>query len=340
VNMLSFLFESLSFLSLSIRARGPNSWARFEVLVFLVYFVLVALIMLAGNVLYTYTHIFDFFSQTYELTTHFGAVILPEQFGKAFPFKMDQQWAFNRQKEMGSFVWYNFNITAPSLTLVVLIQVAALCAARFSREEVWIRVLRAVLVIDGLVIFSAYISFTFFSLAAINFIHNLLAISLIPLCVQFLFAMLYSIQSDIVPIYADLPENLVLANIVRIAWVVPPVALIVFMLGLAFSSFFNLPDDATAGLGVILMGIGGGILFFNAACCAIQVVRVAGQYAEDWQVVISKEMGWELSTKKENDDEQAGDEDLAAIDKEVARVTGVTAKGAAATDTMPADQKV
>ena len=36
---------------------------------------------------------------------------------------------------------------------------------------------------------------------------------------QFLFAMLYAIQSDIIPIYANMPSNIVLAGFVRVIWV-------------------------------------------------------------------------------------------------------------------------
>ena len=306
VNMVFFLFESLSFLALSVRSRGPNAWAKFEVSLFLAYFNVVAIIMLTANALYTYTDYLRILGDWYGAVTYFGAVTLPAKFGDKFPFAVDQLWAYNRQNELGELVWYNFLIACPGLALISVIQLCAQVLGWVVREEVWIRTYRAVLIIDMLVIFTAYISFIFFSLSAVNLVHNFLSISLIPLQVQYLFAQLYAIQSDIVPIYADLPENPVLANFVKVAWLVPPLALIIFMLGLAFSSFFNLPDSPTGQMGVTLMAIGGAILFFNGFCVSIQIVRYAGQYAEDWQIMIYQEMGWELNKPKPDDD---GDEE-------------------------------
>merc|ERR1711865_278652 len=103
-----------------------------------------------------------------------------------------------------------------------------------QREVVWVRSIRAILIFDMLLILSLYAGIGFFSLSAVNFTHNVLAISVIPLCVQFLFAMLYAIQSDIIPIYANMPSNIVLAGFVRVIWVVPPIALLLFFIGLSF----------------------------------------------------------------------------------------------------------
>ena len=185
VNNAFFLFESLSFLSLSIRARGPNDWARFEVQVFLYYFSLVACVMLGGNAVYSYTDIFPYLQEFYESNTQFAAAITEGT--SDFPLAISATlatWAFARQGEIGASTWYYFEIMVPFIGIVFLIQLIALLFATFAREEIWVRALRAVLIVDMLIIFSVYSSVAFMSLVAANLVHNLLAISIIPLCVQ------------------------------------------------------------------------------------------------------------------------------------------------------------
>jgi hypothetical protein len=157
--------------------------------------------------------------------------------------------------------------------------------------------------------------------------------------------MLYAIQSDIVPIYADMPANPVLASFVRFIWVcasfcriatdpslsrldltlltralhyllpaqlVPPIALLLFIVGLSFYVFYA---GAPAGLGgtrllspgqytstgFALMFVGGGTLFLIAAVVVAAFIRLAGQYAEDWQQMMIYELqttlGWKVNIK-------------------------------------------
>ena len=51
IDQLYFLVESLFFLSSAIRDKGPTLWAKYEVLVFLFYFIAVAIFLLVCNVL-------------------------------------------------------------------------------------------------------------------------------------------------------------------------------------------------------------------------------------------------------------------------------------------------
>ena len=184
VNNFAFLFESLSFLSVSIRSQGPNSWARFEALVFLAYFIGVALTMLGGNTVYSYTKIFDIANQIYKDVTAFGA-FTPTLFGSAFPLVMDQVWSFERQNQLGATLWFNFSLACPTFIVVIIIQFVSISIALFTqREIVWVRSIRAILIFDTLLILSIYAGIGFFSLSAVNFTHNFLAISVIPLCVQ------------------------------------------------------------------------------------------------------------------------------------------------------------
>ena len=312
INMFFFLNESLGALSLAIRARGPNDWAKFEALVFLYYFILVAVTMLGSNTIYTYTEWFVFVNDIFRDITLFGANSL-DIFGAGFPLALDQQWVFNRQNQMGHGLWFKFDLAAPLFATVIVIQVIAICIAMgTSREVVWVRSIRFVLILDMLIIFTIYVSIAYFSLSSVNAVHNVLAVSVIPLCVQFLFAMLYSIQSDIIPIFANIPENPVLAGFVRAGWLAPPIALVILMIGFAYYSFYaNAPSDiagtppmqpsAYTGTGYSLMLTAGLTLFLYAAALAVAFVRTMGMYAEDWQMMIVYEVthrfGWELPEK-------------------------------------------
>ena len=111
------------------------------------------------------------------------------------------------------------------------------------------------------------------------------------------------------------------------AQLVPPAALLIFVVGLSFYVFFGgapstgfvgtrvLTPEQYTTTGFALMFAGGGVLFLFAAGLAVVFIRVVGQYAEDWQQMMIYELqvafGWKIDNKydpnaKVIDAEQAG----------------------------------
>ena len=79
---------------------------------------------------------------------------------------------------------YNFNLGVPAVVVVVLVQSVAICFVAFAREDIWVIVLRAVLVIDGVLLLTVYLLICFWTLSAVNMAHNVVGIAIMPLYVQ------------------------------------------------------------------------------------------------------------------------------------------------------------
>lgn len=81
-----------------------------------------------------------------------------------------------------------------------------------------------------------------------------------------------------------------------VSQVVPPVALILFMAGLAYYAFFNAPgspvDPRPVGIG--LMSFGASVLFLAAAVGTCAFIHALSNYADDYKGMIFYEVALRL----------------------------------------------
>jgi hypothetical protein len=343
INMLGFLLESLSFLSLSIRAQGPNDWARFEAQVFLYYFILVAGALLACNIVDETTDAFTHLKALYNETQVFANYMV-SAYGADFPLKMDPGagWLRDRQEAVGGEFWYNLSITVPTLSVMCGIQLIGILTAWLAREEVWVPTLRVVLCFDMAIILSFYAAMAFLSMAAINLVHNLIAISTVPLCVQFIFALLYAVQSDILPIFASMPPNSVLAGCKRLAFALPPVALVMTVLGIALYLFFE-PSTATMdpstrdALAFGLIGCGSAVLGTVTVVGLYRALVYCNNYAQDWSQMVYDMLVARFGAAYDDEEEEDGNEAEKGMAKGAGSADQPTPEQESTTSTAAAD---
>jgi len=202
-------------LSTTIRARGPNQWARFEAIVFLMYSMAINLLTIACSFFYRQQDAFPYFGRLdyeFKRATYF-AELITAQAGPSFPMSWSQLWAFYRQETLGVSFWYNIAVNLIVNGSLFLLQLVGVVVTLIAREEVWILTLRYLLLISALVILSFNVVVIMMTLQAINLVHNILSFLLIPNGVQFGFAILYATQSEILPIFKKLPTNYVLRKL-------------------------------------------------------------------------------------------------------------------------------
>lgn len=151
-------------------------------------------------------------------------------------------------------------------------------------ESTWVPTLRAVLVIDTIVCLTLYSAMAYISLLSVNLSHNFIALCTIPLCVQLLFALLYAVQSDILPIFENMPTNPVLRAFWNVAYLLPLAALLLLAFGVSDLAFYSDSDDSSrdGGVGVALIipgAIAGTIVLVGVS---LFCVRSACVYYDDW----------------------------------------------------------
>lgn len=298
VNMFWYLFESLFNLAVAIRATGPVQWAKFEVLVFMWYFIFVAVCLLGGNLVSDFT---DMFARLFALYSERlqSAQSASDYFGESFPLYYKQYWNFVRQEALSKDFWYNASITMPTLAIALILQVCGIISS-FFHEVVWVRTMRVVLLIDALICLTLYSAMTYLTFISVNLAHNFVTVLLIPLTVQLLFALQYSLQSEILPIFDMLPANPVLAVFTAAFYVSPFVAGGGFSIGFAYWLFYvsgseqmqiieaisgvepPLPRESAASTAVTIMAVCGSVIalfLLVVVCGGAQQIYV---YYDDW----------------------------------------------------------
>jgi hypothetical protein len=103
VNMLLFLFESLSNLANAIRERGANQWAKFEAKIFFGYFIFILASIAVLSALYEKGDLQNLYDVWRSNSLFAGEVM--EGFGPTFPLTLDDRWAFERQHHLATTNW-------------------------------------------------------------------------------------------------------------------------------------------------------------------------------------------------------------------------------------------
>ena len=306
VNALIFLFESLSNLARAIQARGPTQWAKFEAEVFFIYYLIVAALLLGVNILQNlHTPELEAIEDAYWNTTAFGTE-MSEIYGEAFPILVENRWSFQRQrgyskesKGIADGYWYNLQLTLPILIGVVIAQLFAIVSGRVAPEKFWIPTFRAVLVFDSVLILTIYLSMTYLSVQANNLVNNMIFIIILPLMVQFGFAIFYACKSEILPIFENLPANPIFSTFIQVSYVLPVAGIVLCNIGLSYGIFYGFSDGVEesipppAGLnarststgllmtGIIILGVFGIAFVVTAAKRAIAYYLDWSQMAAD-----------------------------------------------------------
>ena len=279
INMFFYLFESLFNLARAIQATGPTLWAKFEVQVFLYYFLLVACVLQVANIFADMTYdgqttYIDWFFNIFHTKTQFAAE-MSRLYNEQFPLYYNKQWELFRQQMIGKTfwcaarspclpchddaptrpcIWYThctFRDPFPSLPdrynqILTVPTLSIIGIVQLSgiisgcfKEIVWVRVMRFVIIFDLVICMTLYASMGYLSFISINLGQNLVTALLIPLCVQLLFAVFYAIQSDMLPVYDYLPSNPVLRLCTAFCYVIPVLLGITFSLGLSYFLFYG-----------------------------------------------------------------------------------------------------
>lgn len=186
ITMLYFLFESLAFLSTVIQARGPNQWARFEAIVFLVYGMAINLLTIACSFFFRQGNAFPYFEslQSYFTTANYFADVVAASEGDSFPFAERQLWAFKRQGVLGTSFWYNIGFNLVVNGSLFILQLIGVIVTLTTREEVWIKTLRYLLLLGAVMCLTVNVVVIVMTLQAINLVHNILSFLYIPNGVQ------------------------------------------------------------------------------------------------------------------------------------------------------------
>jgi hypothetical protein len=182
------------------------------------------------------------------------------------------------------------------LAAVAAIQAVAIISGclPFANDYVWIYTMRVVLTFDTVLLISAYGSMVYMSLGAVNAVHNIVAILIIPVFVQYFFAALYSVQSNILPIFSNLPSHPVLNMMCKVGIVLPIALLFVMTLGISHAVFWgydtgadfplfpatNLADARAAGY--TAAAAAGAIIAVFLVAFAIFAARLLFYHYFDW----------------------------------------------------------
>jgi len=327
VNMMIFLGESLTNLAKAIQARGPTLWAKFEAEVFFAYFLFVAVCLLVVNNLES-DGTLDLIDELYRNTTNFAADLV-HNFGSSIPLQVNEKWPFQRQEQIANNLWYEKGgNTIPILASVACVQTVGIMSSYigscfttwFSSDSVWIYTMRYALVIDLLLLISFYGAMIYLSVITVNLVHNIVAVLIIPTNVQFFFAALYAVQSDILPVFHDLPTNAILNYMMRLAYVLPFLCVFIITLGFSYWLFWGFdtgvdptipektPLSEARSLGLAIMAIGESIMGLLALsafiffCCVNNVIF---QYYDDWTTMAADKLAQFYPTVfgKRDDDE-------------------------------------
>merc|ERR1711871_800718 len=99
----------------------------------------------------------------------------------------------------------------------------------------------------------------YLSTLAVNLVQNFVTICTIPLCVQLLFALLYAVQSDILPIFEGLPSNPVLKYAVVSTYICPIAGILLMTFGISYQMFYGtspsfILEDKSLGYDLIAVG--------------------------------------------------------------------------------------
>jgi len=347
VNMLVFIVESLTNLANAIRARGPSLWAKFEAEVFFAYFCIVAVCLATMSILKRNGNL-DAMDDLYANNTAFGAdVTNSHHLGSNFPLTLDARWVFQRQQHIGSQLWYESGgNTVPTLSVVAFIQITAICSGyigyffptTFYSDNVWIYTMRYALILDLLLLISFYGALMYMSVIAINIVHNIVAILIIPVNVQFFFAALYAVQSDVLPVFSNLPINPVINFALRIAYVSPFACIFVITFGYSYYTYWGFNEGVSSNVpeqmsmpgaqdtGIAIMAIGGSILgcfILGVIFFFFYVVNAPLQYYIDWSTMAADKLAQlypSVFGKKpdEDDEEEEEAEEEAKTDKPAA----------------------
>ena len=292
-NMLLFLVESLFNLARAIQIKGPTVWAKFEMNVFLYYFLLVIAVLTTGNAFFRFSPLLEEIDKQYESNYQFAAN-LSALYGPAFPLYEVDLWRFQRQDAMAGSVWYNFDFTIPTMSVISFVQLVGIFAGCFCREHVWVIAFRVVLIIDALYVLSYYSAITYLASLSVNLVHNLVIICIVPLCVQLVFALQYACQSDILPIFENLPVNPLLSCCVVIAYMLPVVGILMLVFGFCFFIVYMSNHGVDPSLsppvsraqaesiGYTLMSIGGAIVLLVILVAILVFARFLFAYYDDW----------------------------------------------------------
>ena len=116
----------------------------------------------------------------------------------------------------------------------------------------------------------------------------------IPMGAQLLFALLYAVQSDILPIFDNLPSNPVLRYGVTLSYLLPVISIVLLVGGFSYYLIFvplhfeDVVLDRVVSVGsarqfaVTLMGVGGVALSLILLTLMIAFLRWACVYYDDW----------------------------------------------------------
>ena len=231
---------------------------------------------------------------------------------------------------------FKFELTVPTLAVAVSVNLTALVAACFAAEHVWVMTMRIVLVIDTFLLLSLYLSMAIMSVVVVNLVQNIQVILVIPLVIQYCFAMLYALQSDILPIFKGLPRNPVLAAVVVAYICMPVIGIILLVVGASILIFYGssegvpvqeppitppISSEELSTLSTSLMAVGGSMLGLFLLVLVVAGARRACEYYDDWtQMAADKLAEWYPQTfgRKREDDSEEDSEEMETIDKDKA----------------------
>jgi len=338
-NMLIFLVESLTNLSRAIQVRGPTLWAKFEVNVFLIYYLFVAGCLLVLNLLRD-GELFTQINEIYANATEFGATI-SGAFGADFPLTLDVRWPFQRQEAVATGLWYNIHDVVPQLVVVVVVQLVPLIAGCVAPEAWWVNLFRVALIIDTFILITLYTAMSFMAMAAINLVNNIVAILIIPLGVQYLFAILYALQSDIAPLKASLPVSPVLSIMTRFVYILPILCFLGISVGLSYWIFWGFDDGVEPGapvlvpaetaqeFGLTMIAACGGVLLVMLLIGSCFAIKIVVRYYDDWTQMAADKLAQHYpSTFAKRADEDSEQEDDEADEADVEAVPSAAAPSA------------
>ena len=340
INMLFFLVESLFNLARAIQSKaGKTVWAKFEVSVFLYYFLLVIAIVVSANTFFTYTPFLDYIDDAYKSNNQFAANV-SQEYGPNFPLYEDDRWRFQRQDAIAHTAWYNFDLMVPTVSAVSFIQLMGIYAGCFCREHVWVLAFRVVLIIDALIVLSLYSASTYLASLSVNLVHNLVIICIVPLCMQLIFALQYACQSDILPIFENLPVNPLLSCCVLTAYLLPIVGILALVFGFCFAIFYMssrgvdpslarpVTEAQAASIGYTLMSFGGAIVLLVLVVASIVFARFLFTYYDDWTQMAADKLAEQFPKTFGKEESEEADDDDDEIEKDTADLKEKTQEAA------------
>jgi len=255
-----------------VQESDPNSFARFEAIIFFSY----SLVALGVWVLIHQNYspddpglIYDMLSFSNE-TTYIGALYSTEP---NFPISFNQTEIFWRQMRLAEKIWQSSGVVFVTVGICAIVQAIGLYFAVCGRVNVWMGGVKVMLYVQSFVV-PFYIFIIYQTTFAVNIAHNILGFILMPACIQYGFAVYFAITSDVWAMAKG--EGAFQYYLSLFGRLAPLVLFSLFMLGLSL----NRAEMGSAGL--ILMALSGVIGMAAASIFLLFVCNEAIGFFFDW----------------------------------------------------------